>query len=289
MMVYIEGGMGMSENLLVVDQISYKYAENTGLALENLSFSVQKGEWLAIVGHNGSGKSTLARILNGLLLPQTGTVTIEGVRLNEESIWDIRRKIGMVFQNPDNQFVGTTVKDDIAFGMENNGIPRETMQYRIERVIDMVNMQEFLEHEPHQLSGGQKQRVAIAGVLAVQPDLIILDEATSMLDPIGRTEVLETIREIKIESQITVMSITHDLEEAARADRIIVMNQGQLFAEGKPEEIFALDDKLVEIGLDLPFSVKVSKKLRANGVPLSKNHITEESLVNELWTLQSKS
>ncbi|MEH7386640.1 energy-coupling factor ABC transporter ATP-binding protein [Bacillus sp. JJ1521] len=278
----------MSENLLIVDQISYKYQENTSFAVENLSFSVQKGEWLAIVGHNGSGKSTLARILNGLLLPQTGTVTIEGVQLNEESIWDIRRKIGMVFQNPDNQFVGTTVKDDIAFGMENNGLPRETMVSRIERVIDMVKMREFLEHEPHQLSGGQKQRVAIAGVLAVQPDLIILDEATSMLDPIGRTEVLETIREIKNESQITVMSITHDLEEAARADRIIVMNQGRLFAEGKPEEIFALDDKLVEIGLDLPFSVKVSKKLRASGVPLSKNHITEESLVNELWTLQSK-
>lgn len=280
--------MRMSENLLVVDQISYQYAENASPALENLSFSVQKGEWLAIVGHNGSGKSTLARILNGLLLPQTGTVIIEGVQLNEDSIWDIRRKIGMVFQNPDNQFVGTTVKDDIAFGMENNGIPRETMASRIERVIDMVNMGDFLEHEPHQLSGGQKQRVAIAGVLAVQPDLIILDEATSMLDPIGRTEVLETIREIKNESQITVMSITHDLEEAARADRIIVMNQGQLFAEGKPEEIFALDDKLVEIGLDLPFSVKVSKKLRAIGVPLSKNHITEEGLVDELWTLQSK-
>ncbi|THE12110.1 energy-coupling factor ABC transporter ATP-binding protein [Bacillus timonensis] len=278
----------MSGNLLVVDQISYKYAENTKLALENLSFSVRKGEWLAIVGHNGSGKSTLARILNGLLLPQSGSVTIEGVQLNEETIWDIRRKIGMVFQNPDNQFVGTTVKDDIAFGMENNGILRETMVSRIERVIDLVKMREFLEHEPHQLSGGQKQRVAIAGVLAVQPDLIILDEATSMLDPIGRTEVLETIREIKSESQITVMSITHDLEEAARADRIIVMNQGQLFAEGKPEEIFALDEKLVEIGLDLPFSVKVSKKLRAIGVPLSKNHITEEGLVNELWTLQSK-
>ncbi len=278
----------MSEKLLVVDQISYQYAENASPALENLSFSVQKGEWLAIVGHNGSGKSTLARILNGLLLPQTGAVTIEGVQLNEDSIWDIRRKIGMVFQNPDNQFVGTTVQDDIAFGMENNGISRETMASRIERVIDMVKMRDFLEHEPHQLSGGQKQRVAIAGVLAVQPDLIILDEATSMLDPIGRAEVLETIREIKNESQITVMSITHDLEEAARADRIIVMNQGQLFAEGKPEEIFALDDKLVEIGLDLPFSVKVSKKLRAIGVPLSKNHITEEGLVDELWTLQSK-
>ncbi len=258
------------------------------LALENLSFSVQKGEWLAIVGHNGSGKSTLARILNGLLLPQTGTVTIEDIQLNENTIWEVRKKIGMVFQNPDNQFVGTTVKDDIAFGMENNGIPREIMTSRIDRVINMVKMGEFLEHEPHQLSGGQKQRVAIAGVLAVQPDLIILDEATSMLDPIGRIEVLETIKKIKNESNITVLSITHDLEEAARADRMIVMNQGKLFAEGSPDEIFALDEKLVEIGLDLPFSVKVSKKLRSMGVPLTKNHITEEGLVDELWTLQSQ-
>ncbi|WP_449538499.1 energy-coupling factor ABC transporter ATP-binding protein [Ferdinandcohnia sp. Marseille-Q9671] len=278
----------MSTNLLVVDQISFKYSEEAMLALENLSFSVQKGEWLAIVGHNGSGKSTLARILNGLLLPQTGTVTIEDIQLNENTIWEVRKKIGMVFQNPDNQFVGTTVKDDIAFGMENNGIPREIMTSRIDRVINMVKMGEFLEHEPHQLSGGQKQRVAIAGVLAVQPDLIILDEATSMLDPIGRIEVLETIKKIKNESNITVLSITHDLEEAARADRMIVMNQGKLFAEGSPDEIFALDEKLVEIGLDLPFSVKVSKKLRSMGVPLTKNHITEEGLVDELWTLQSQ-
>lgn len=278
----------MSNNLLVVENISYKYSEDARHALKNLSFSIQKGEWVAIVGHNGSGKSTLARILNGLLLPQSGTVTIDDIALNENTIWDIRRKIGMVFQNPDNQFVGTTVRDDIAFGLENNGVARESMLKRIEKAIEIVKMQDFVLHEPHQLSGGQKQRVAIAGVLAVQPDLIILDEATSMLDPLGRGEVLETIREIKQESNITVISITHDLEEAARADRIIVLNQGQLFAEGTPEEIFKLEESLVEIGLDLPFPVKVSKKLKAIGVPLTKNHITEEGLVNELWTLQSK-
>ncbi|MFS0865657.1 energy-coupling factor ABC transporter ATP-binding protein [Fredinandcohnia sp. 179-A 10B2 NHS] len=278
----------MKERLLSVDNISYRYSDEAKFALNKLSFSVQKGEWVAIVGHNGSGKSTLARILNGLLLPQSGLVTIDGITLSEDTIWDIRRKIGMVFQNPDNQFVGTTVRDDIAFGLENNGIPREVMISRIDRAIKMVKMEEFVTHEPHQLSGGQKQRVAIAGVLAVQPELIILDEATSMLDPLGRGEVLETIREIKSESNITVLSITHDLEEAAKADRILVLNQGELFSEGIPEEIFALDEKLVEIGLDMPFSVKVSKKLKSIGIPLSKNHITEEGLVEELWTLQSK-
>lgn len=278
----------MKERLLNVENISYRYSDEANFALNKLSFSVQKGEWVAIVGHNGSGKSTLARILNGLLLPQSGLVTIDGITLSEDTIWDIRRKIGMVFQNPDNQFVGTTVRDDIAFGLENNGIPREVMISRIERAINMVKMQDFVTHEPHQLSGGQKQRVAIAGVLAVQPELIILDEATSMLDPQGRGEVLETIREIKNESNITVLSITHDLEEAARADRILVLNQGELFSEGLPEEIFSLDDKLVEIGLDMPFSVKVSKKLKSIGIPLSRNHITEEGLVDELWTLQSK-
>lgn len=278
----------MITKLLNIENISYKYSDEANYALQNLSFSVQQGEWLAIVGHNGSGKSTLARILNGLLIPKTGTVAVDGITLTEESIWDIRRKIGMVFQNPDNQFVGTTVKDDIAFGLENNGVPRETMIDRIDKVIKLVKMEDFLDNEPHQLSGGQKQRVAIAGVLAVQPDLIILDEATSMLDPIGREEVLKTIRQIKTESNITVISITHDLEEAARADRMIVLNQGKLFAEGTPERIFSLDEQLIEIGLDLPFSVKVSKKLKAIGVQLSKNHITEEGLVDELWTLQSK-
>ncbi len=276
----------VSENkVLQVNNITFQYNE-ADYALKDVTFSVAKGEWLAIVGHNGSGKSTLARILNGLLLPQEGKVQVGEYLLSEETIWEIRRKIGMVFQNPDNQFVGTTVKDDVAFGLENNGFPREEMISRLEQAVKLVKMEDFLDVEPHNLSGGQKQRVAIAGILAVQPDIIILDEATSMLDPKGREEVLNVVRQLKIEKNLTVISITHDLDEAAKADRMIVMNKGEIFAEGDPETIFKLDDKLVEIGLDLPFSIKLSKALRDNGIPLSKHHLDEEGLVNELWTLK---
>jgi energy-coupling factor transport system ATP-binding protein len=276
----------VSENkILQINNITFQYNE-LDIALKNVSFSVTKGEWLAIVGHNGSGKSTLARILNGLLLPQEGTVQVGEYLLTEETIWDIRRRIGMVFQNPDNQFVGTTVRDDVAFGLENNGIPREDMILRLEQAVQLVKMEDFLDVEPHNLSGGQKQRVAIAGILAVQPDIIILDEATSMLDPKGREEVLNVVRDLKNEKDLTVISITHDLNEAAKADRLIVMKKGEIYAEGDPETIFRLDEKLVEIGLDLPFSVKLSKALRDKGIPISKNHLSEEGLVNELWTLK---
>ncbi|WP_078543119.1 energy-coupling factor ABC transporter ATP-binding protein [Litchfieldia alkalitelluris] len=274
--------------ILQVDQISFKYNQEELDVLKNVSFSVHSGEWLAIVGHNGSGKSTLAKILNGILLPYQGTVSFENINLNEESIWDIRKKVGLVFQNPDNQFVGSTVRDDIAFGLENNGIPREEMLKRIEFAIKQVNMKDYIESEPHQLSGGQKQRVAIAGVIALKPKMIILDEATSMLDPKGRQEVLETVRELKKDSNITVLSITHDLEEAAKADRIIVMKQGEIYKEGTPDEIFALDQDLVEIGLDIPFPVKLSKMLASKGIILPKNSMTEEELIEELWTFASK-
>ncbi len=208
--------------------------------------------------------------------------------MTEESVWEVRKKIGMVFQNPDNQFVGTTVRDDVAFGLENNGVPREEMIERVDWAVKQVNMQDFLDQEPHHLSGGQKQRVAIAGVIAARPDIIILDEATSMLDPIGREEVLETVRHLKEQGMATVISITHDLNEAAKADRIIVMNGGKKYAEGPPEEIFKLNKELVQIGLDLPFSFQLSQLLRENGLALEENHLTQEGLVKELWTLQSK-
>ncbi|KEZ49125.1 MULTISPECIES: energy-coupling factor ABC transporter ATP-binding protein [Metabacillus] len=280
----------MEETIIEVDQVTFQYHEDDARpALNAVSLSVKKGEWLAVVGHNGSGKSTLARVLNGLILPQHGRVAVNGIPLNEDSIWEVRKQVGMVFQNPDNQFVGTTVKDDVAFGLENHGVPREEMKKRVEWATQKVKMEEFLGQEPHHLSGGQKQRVAIAGVIAVQPQIIILDEATSMLDPQGRSEVMETVRELNRQGIVTVISITHDLEEAAKADRIIVMNGGEKFAEGSPEEIFKLDRKLVEIGLDLPFSYQVSMKLREAGIALSKNYLDEESLVNELWTLHSKS
>jgi len=274
----------MKKSIVSLKGVSFQYDTQERYALKNVSFDIYEGEWLAIVGHNGSGKSTMAKLLNGLQFPQEGDITIDQVVLTEETIWDVRRKVGMVFQNPDNQFVGTTVQDDVAFGLENNGVPREEMVHRVEDSLKRVKMDQFLYQEPHHLSGGQKQRVAIAGVLALRPSIIILDEATSMLDPRGREEVLETVRLLKQEKSLTVISITHDLDEAAKADRIIVMNQGEVFREGSPEEIFAMDEQLIQLGLDIPFSVKMSKAFRQNGMTLSKHYLTEEELVTELWT-----
>ncbi|WP_066072377.1 energy-coupling factor ABC transporter ATP-binding protein [Neobacillus soli] len=274
----------MKESIVTLKEVSFQYDLQERYALNNVSFNIYEGEWLAIVGHNGSGKSTMAKLLNGLQFPQEGEITVCGTLLSEESIWDIRRKIGMVFQNPDNQFVGTTVQDDVAFGLENNGIPREEMVQRVEDSLRKVKMDKFLHQEPHHLSGGQKQRVAIAGVLALRPSIIILDEATSMLDPRGREEVVETVRLLKEEKSLTVISITHDLEEAAKADRIIVMNKGEVFREGTPEEIFSMDEQLIQLGLDIPFSVKMSKAFRQKGIELSKHYLSEEELVTELWT-----
>lgn len=278
----------MSETIISVENITFHYDQTASPALDDVSIQVNKGEWLAIVGHNGSGKSTLARILNGLYLPDKGKIKVCGIELTQDTVWDVRKHVGMVFQNPDNQFVGTTVKDDVAFGLENNGVKRDEMVKKIEWATKKVRMDQFLEHEPHHLSGGQKQRVAIASVIAVQPDIIILDEATSMLDPIGREEVIQTVRELKDQSDLTVISITHDLEEASKADRIIVMNGGKKFAEGTPAEIFKLDDQLVKIGLDLPFPLQLSKRLREAGIPIKDHHLTEERLVEELWTLHLK-
>jgi energy-coupling factor transport system ATP-binding protein len=274
----------MKESIVSLKRVSFQYDSQERYALNNVTFDIYEGEWLAIVGHNGSGKSTMAKLLNGLQFPQKGEITVSGIELSEESIWDIRRKIGMVFQNPDNQFVGTTVQDDVAFGLENNGVPRDEMIHRVEDSLKKVKMDKFLYQEPHHLSGGQKQRVAIAGVLALRPSIIILDEATSMLDPRGREEVLETVRLLKEEKSLTVISITHDLEEAAKADRIIVMNKGEVFREGTPEEIFSMDEQLIQLGLDIPFSVKMSKAFRQKGIDLSKHYLSEEELVIELWT-----
>lgn len=279
----------LRNSIVRLEGISFQYESQEGaLALQDVSFDIYEGEWLAIVGHNGSGKSTLAKLLNGLNFPQKGKVEVSGIELTEETVWDIRKKIGMVFQNPDNQFVGTTVQDDVAFGLENNGIPQEEMVHRVRDALEKVKMAAFLDQEPHHLSGGQKQRVAIAGVIALKPDIIILDEATSMLDPRGREEVLETIRQLKQDGSLTVVSITHDLEEAAKADRIIVMNQGKVYREGTPEEIFKLDEELVKLGLDIPFSVKLSKAFQQQGLPISQYFLTEKELVTELWTSHYK-
>jgi energy-coupling factor transport system ATP-binding protein len=274
----------MKKPIATLENVSFQYESSEEYALKNVSFDIFEGEWLAIVGHNGSGKSTMAKLLNGLQFPQEGEITVCGMKLNEESVWDIRRQLGMVFQNPDNQFVGTTVQDDVAFGLENNGIPRDEMVHRVEDSLKKVKMDLFLNQEPHHLSGGQKQRVAISGVLALRPSIIILDEATSMLDPRGREEVLETVRLLKEENLLTVISITHDLEEAAKADRIIVMNKGKVYREGTPEEVFSMDEELIQLGLDIPFSIKMSKELRQVGMDLSKKYLSEEELVTEIWT-----
>ncbi|MCJ7843081.1 energy-coupling factor ABC transporter ATP-binding protein [Lederbergia sp. NSJ-179] len=277
--------VGEREPVISIQNISFRYEDQKEYALKDVTFSIAKGEWLAIVGHNGSGKSTLAKILNGLQFPEKGKVLVGKCQLSDETIWDIRKQVGMVFQNPDNQFVGSTVQDDVAFGLENNGVPFVEMKERVQNALERVSMETFLDQEPHHLSGGQKQRVAIAGVIALRPQVIILDEATSMLDPLGREEVLKTIRHLKEEQDLTVISITHDLEEAVKADRIIVMNKGEVYKEGRPDDIFQLDEELIKLGLDMPFSIKMANSLRQRGFTLPHKYLTDAELVEELWTL----
>lgn len=273
--------------ILSFNDVSFSYTpENTEArkAVQNVSFSINEGEWIAIVGHNGSGKSTMVKLVSGLLFPLEGEVRVMRDALTEENLWEIRSHIGMVFQNPDNQFVGATVQDDVAFSLENNGVPFEEMVERVHTSLEQVKMDNFLNHEPHHLSGGQKQRVAIAGALAMRPKILILDEATAMLDPQGREEVLETVKALRKEINLTVLSITHDVEEALYADRILFMNDGKKYAEGTPEEIFGLGDKLIEFGLELPFATRMTKLLQAKGVQLVGKHMTEQELVNDIWT-----
>ena len=275
----------LDQTIIELEDIHYRYHEDDAReALAGVSLEIRRGEWLAIIGHNGSGKSTLAKVMNGLIEANTGSVVVNGKVLTEETVFEARRTVGMVFQNPDNQFVGTTVEDDIAFGLENIGLPREEMLERVTRVLDMVKMSEFRTKEPARLSGGQKQRVAIAGVTALEPEVIILDEATSMLDPKGRLEVIATIQKLHKEKKITVISITHDLDEAAQADRVVLMEQGQIQQIGTPKEIFKLGSKLVEKGLDVPFAEKLIEALRERGINVPEEYLDEEGLVEWLWT-----
>ncbi|ANU24634.1 energy-coupling factor ABC transporter ATP-binding protein [Planococcus donghaensis] len=281
----------MNSIILSFENVTFTYMqedESVKPAVKDLSFSIEDGEWIALVGHNGSGKSTIAKLMNGLLFPQAGKVEAMSKLMTEQSLWDIRSQMGMVFQNPDNQFVGATVQDDVAFALENNGVPHEEMVVRVKEALQQVKMADYLDHEPHHLSGGQKQRVAIAGALALRPRLLILDEATSMLDPQGRMEVIETIRELKEATGLTVISITHDLEEAALADRILVMNAGEKQLEGKPDVVFRSGNELTNLGLDLPFSMRMTHLLREVGIELQGEHMTEDELVDELWTFYSR-
>lgn len=253
-----------------------------------MSLTIEKGEWITLLGANGSGKSTLVKTLNGLNVPQSGKVMIDGLELNEENIWTIRQKVGMVFQNPDNQFVGSTVQDDVAFGLENMGMPREEMIQRIDDSLKRVGMDQFRQMEPARLSGGQKQRVAIAGVLALQPEIIVLDESTTMLDPKGREEVLSTVKEVKERSNLTVISITHDINEAAQANRIFVMEHGRIKYVDTPEEIFKLGDELVNLGLNVPFAEQLKDELSARGLQVPQEYMSEERLVEYIWKYASR-
>ncbi|AIZ39837.1 Energy-coupling factor transporter ATP-binding protein EcfA1 [Listeria monocytogenes] len=279
--------LSVAESFVRLEHVFYKYEDTEKYAVKDVSISAQKGEWVALVGHNGSGKSTIAKLLNGLLFPEDGLIKIGHFVLSEKNIWDIRRQVGMVFQNPDNQFVGATVQDDVAFGLENHGVPHDTMVERVESALNEVGMQSYALHEPARLSGGQKQRVAIAGVLALQPDVIILDEATSMLDPRGRAEVMETIRIMREQEDITVISITHDLDEVLFADRVIVMNNGEVHSEGTPQEIFEQADAMREIGLGVPFIIELQEKLVAGGFETGSTVLSEGALLDQLWKLNS--
>lgn len=274
----------MTQVAIQLKQITFQYNGNEQPALKNVSLEVHKGEWIAIIGPNGSGKSTLAKIINGLLVPQEGEVWVNQQLLNEETVWEARRAVGMVFQNPDNQFVGSTVEDDVAFGLENNGVSREEMIVRIDEALEQVRISQFKKKEPARLSGGQKQRVALASVLALRPDIIILDEATAMLDPIGRHEVIRAVRELKEKFNLTVISITHDINEANLADRIFVMNKGVLVLNDKPENIFSMGTDLIDMGLDIPFAQKLKQALAKRGVSLPEYYLSEEALLEWITT-----
>lgn len=276
-------------DIITVNNIKYKYnIDDDHLALNDVSFSVKQGEWLSIVGPNGSGKSTLAKTLNGLIAPQEGSVQVDGLDLTMENVWDIRQRVGMVFQNPDNQFVGATVQDDVAFGLENLGVPRPEMIERIEHALAQVGMADFAEKEPARLSGGQKQRVAIAGIVALKPKIMILDEATSMLDPRGRREVLQTVKEVKERENLTVLSITHDVDEAAASDRVLVMKGGQIIDHDKPEAIFSQTKNLMSYGLDVPFPERLKQALAQENIKVPDDYLTKEGLIDWLWTSVSK-
>ncbi len=273
------------ENIIEVKNLSYRYDHNSeDYILKDVSFHVKQGEWLSIVGHNGSGKSTTVRLIDGLLEAESGDILISGDKLTVDNVWEKRRQIGMVFQNPDNQFVGATVEDDVAFGLENQGMDYPMMVKRVHEALELVGMQNFKEREPARLSGGQKQRVAIAGVVALQPDIIILDEATSMLDPEGRLELIRTVKKIKDKNHLTVISITHDLDEISLSDRVLLMKNGQVESTATPRELFSRPD-LEDLGLDQPFVNQVKAAMIQTGLTLPETYLTEKELQEQLWEL----
>lgn len=276
-------------SILSLQSVSFAYEGQDPPALRDVSLGIERGQFVAVLGHNGSGKSSTAKLLNALLLPTDGTVWVLGMDTREEKhLWQIRQHVGMVFQNPDNQLVANVVEEDVAFGPENLGIPMPELRDRVDRALKAVNLEEFRLSAPHMLSGGQKQRVAIAGVLAMLPDVIVLDEATAMLDPSGRREVLETVLALNRERGITVVWITHEMDEATQADRVIVMEQGQVVLGGTPREVFADVQKIRSLGLDVPPMTDLAQKLREAGLDVPADILFVPEMVEELCRLFSK-
>ena len=278
--------MSTQDIMIQTEHMSHTYQDESGnvvYALDDVSLAIRKGEFVSIIGTNGSGKSTLAKHFNVLLTPSKGTVTVLGMDTKDpKNLWDIRQHVGMVFQNPDNQIVAAVVEEDVAFGPENLGVEPSEIRRRVDEALASVNMTEYALHSPGLLSGGQKQRIAIAGVLAMKPDCIVLDEQTAMLDPVGRKEVLETVHRLNKEEGITIVYITHFMEEAVTSDRVVVMKNGKLLHDGTPREIFSQVPMLKELGLDVPVAAEVAAKLRLDGVSLSNEIITEEELGDQL-------
>jgi len=275
----------MNDIMIEMKDVRFEYKsyieDDIVAAVKNVSLKVQKGEFLVILGHNGSGKSTLAKMMNGLLMPTSGSVSVLGMDTSdEEKVWDIRQKAGIVFQNPDNQIVATIVEEDVAFGPENQGVATEEIRKRVDRALDLVEMSDYKTHAPHLLSGGQKQRVAIAGILAMNPDCIIFDEPTSMLDPIGRIEVMDTLKKLNREEGKTIILITHYMDEAVQGDRVIVMNDGEFAMEGSPKEIFPDVENMKKLGLDVPQVTELVYELQKEGINIPNDILSIEELLD---------
>jgi energy-coupling factor transport system ATP-binding protein len=281
----------MGNNMVECRNVTYKYEnteENTfSLALDNINMNIKKGEFLVVLGRNGSGKSTIAKHINALMLPSSGTVIVDGLDTSDNNnLWDIRNKAGMVFQNPDNQLVATIVEEDVAFGPENLGVDPKEIRRRVDEALKRVGMYSYRKHAPHLLSGGQKQRVAIAGTLAMKPECIIFDESTAMLDPCGRKEIIRTIKDLNQNTNMTIVLITHYMEEAIDADRIIVMDNGKVIIEGSPRKVFKEVDAMKKIGLDVPQMTELAYELRAVGINIKDDILSIDEMVNELCQLK---
>ena len=293
----------MNEYIIETENLGFTYTDNSDdelpvkvemPALSDVKIKIKRGEYVAVLGHNGSGKSTFAKLLNLILTPSVGKIFIDGKDVTaddftEDDLFDVRRKVGMVFQNPDNQLVATVVEEDVAFGPENLGLPREEIRRRVNSSLHLVGMQDYIRHAPHKLSGGQKQRVAIAGIIAMKPDVIIFDESTAMLDPLGRREVVDVMERLNKDEGITVLNITHYMEEAARADRVIVINDGKVTLDGTPYEVFAEVEKLHSIGLESPQGTELVRALRDAGLEIKGKSLTEEECIEAIYNFLSES